>query len=112
MLRGTLRKVGFCSAWDVFVQLGITDDTYEINNLKNMSYKEFLNLFLPYSKDKSIENKFCDYFSLSKSSEIFEKIDWLGLFSNQKILLEKSSPARVLQSILESNWSLTKKIKI
>tara|TARA_A100001035_G_scaffold116207_1_gene91176 strand:+ start:3214 stop:4548 length:1335 start_codon:yes stop_codon:yes gene_type:complete len=111
MLRGTLRKVGFCSSWDVFVQLGITDDTYEINNLKNMSYKEFLNLFLPYSKNKSIENKFCDYFSLSQSSEIFEKIDWLGLFSNKKILLEKSSPARVLQSILESNWSLTKQDK-
>ena len=33
------------------------------------------------------------------------------MFSNKKILLEKSSPARVLQSILESNWSLTKQDK-
>ena len=37
MYRGTIRKVGFSRAWNTFVQLGMTDDTYTIENSENMS---------------------------------------------------------------------------
>ena len=32
-----------------FVQLGMTDDTYTIEDSENMSYRDFTNLFLAYS---------------------------------------------------------------
>ena len=32
LLRGTLRRPGYCSAWNVLVQLGPTDDTYHLEN--------------------------------------------------------------------------------
>ena len=41
--RGTLRRVGFCGAWDCLVQLGLTDDSYEIEELDSMTYRDFLN---------------------------------------------------------------------
>ena len=45
MYRGTIRKVGFSRAWNSFVQLGMTDDTYTIENSDHMSYRDFTNLF-------------------------------------------------------------------
>ena len=42
LYRGTLRRVGFSKAWNMFVQLGMTDDTYTLQNSENMSYREFI----------------------------------------------------------------------
>jgi saccharopine dehydrogenase-like NADP-dependent oxidoreductase len=47
VFRGTIRRVGYSKAWDMFVQLGMTDDTYVIDDSENMSYREYVNLFLP-----------------------------------------------------------------
>ncbi|MEM6380651.1 MAG: saccharopine dehydrogenase C-terminal domain-containing protein, partial [Bacteroidota bacterium] len=33
LYRGTLRRPGFCRAWDIFVQLGATDDSYELEGV-------------------------------------------------------------------------------
>src|SRR5690554_8237646 len=32
LYRGTIRRVGFSKAWDMFVQLGMTDDSYVMEN--------------------------------------------------------------------------------
>ena len=37
MFRGTLRRPGFSEAWDVFVQLGMTDDSFKISNFSILS---------------------------------------------------------------------------
>jgi saccharopine dehydrogenase-like NADP-dependent oxidoreductase len=42
MLRGTLRNKGYCGAWDVFVQLGCCDDTYEMENVGEMTHRSFI----------------------------------------------------------------------
>jgi len=46
LYRGTIRRVGFSRAWNVFVQLGMTADSYIIEGSENMSYREFTNSFL------------------------------------------------------------------
>ena len=33
----------------MFVQLGMTDDTYKVENSENMTYREFINLFFPFN---------------------------------------------------------------
>ena len=104
MLRGTLRRPGFSKAWDVFVQLGMTDDSFELSNVSTMTYREFINSFLEYDIVQSVENKVHDYLSLDK--EVMDKLIWLGLFENKKIGLDRGTPAQVLQHILESKWSL------
>src|SRR5690554_2667141 len=45
--RGTLRRVGFSRAWDVFVQLGATDDSYTLEGSEHMTNRDFINSFLP-----------------------------------------------------------------
>jgi saccharopine dehydrogenase-like NADP-dependent oxidoreductase len=105
--RGTLRKEGFCKSWNLFVQLGMTDDTYIINNSCNMTYREFTNSFLPFDVSKTVEQKFCDYLGVSDRSEEFGKVKWLGMFSDEVINLNNVTPAMVLQLILEKKWALS-----
>ena len=77
---GTLRKKGFCSAWDIFVQLGMTDDSYLIN-CKNLSYRDFINSYLVYSDTKSVEDKISELLAqaeeLSKNNEITDQDKYL-----------------------------------
>jgi hypothetical protein len=37
--------VGFSKAWNMFVQLGMTDDSYVMEDSENMSYRQFINFF-------------------------------------------------------------------
>ena len=61
MYRGTLRKIGFCRAWNVFVQLGLTDDSYVIEGSENMTNRDFINSFLAYNPHDSVELKLRHY---------------------------------------------------
>lgn len=104
--RGTLRRVGFCRAWDVFVQLGCTDDSYVIEDSENMTYREFINSFLAYHPHDSVELKLRHYLKIDQDDEIMEKFEWLGIFEHTKIGLKRATPAQILQHILEQKWTL------
>ncbi len=107
MFRGTLRKPGYCRAWDSFVQLGVTDDSYVIRNSENMTHREFINLFLPYNPTDSVELKLRYYLSLAHDEiELFEKLEWLDIFKEIPIGLKDATPAQILQKILERKWTL------
>ena len=105
--RGTLRKPGFCRAWDSFVQLGVTDDSYVIENTKDMTYREFFNMFFAYNPNDSVELKMKYYLNIRQDDTIlWNQLESLGIFSDKKIGLESATPAQILQKILEENWSL------
>jgi saccharopine dehydrogenase-like NADP-dependent oxidoreductase len=81
MFRGTLRRPGYGRAWDAFVQLGATDDSYTIPNSKELTFRSFINLFLPYNPHDSVELKFRHYLNMAHDDiELFEKYEWLDLF--------------------------------
>ncbi|MGJ3235058.1 saccharopine dehydrogenase family protein [Marivirga sp.] len=106
LIRGTFRKAGFCDAWNVFVQLGVTDDTYKMEGLDQMSKRDFFNAFLPYNKSESIEDKLCKNLGFQRDSEIFKKLEWLGIFEDKKVPIQEGSPAQVMQAIMEEKMSL------
>jgi saccharopine dehydrogenase (NADP+, L-glutamate forming) len=106
LFRGTLRRKGFCKSWNMFVQLGMTDDTYVVKNSENMTYREFTNLFFPFNNELTVEQKFCNYLSISKNSEEFQKSEWLGIFSDSEIGIINATPAQILQKICEERWNL------
>ena len=107
MYRGTIRRIGFSRAWNIFVQLGMTDDSYVIENSENMSYRDFVNLFLAYSPSDSVELKLRSYLKIDQDDLIWEKLLELDLFNpKKKINLKKATPAKMLQKILEDSWTL------
>ena len=107
LLRGTLRRRGYSKSWNYLLQLGLTDDTYVIENSEKLSYRSYLNMFLPGSDEMTLEEKFCKEFGIREDSEEFQKIKWLDIFSDKKVDLENATPAQVLQKILEEKWTLS-----
>ncbi|WP_341221570.1 saccharopine dehydrogenase family protein [Polaribacter atrinae] len=112
MYRGTIRKVGFSRAWNIFVQLGMTDDSYTIEDSENMSYRDFVNLFLAYSPSDSVELKLRSYLKIDQDDVMWEKLIELDIFNSKKqIGLKNATPAQMLQKILQDSWTLQEEDK-
>jgi len=106
MFRGTIRKPGYSKTWNALVQVGATDDSYVVENSENLTYREFINSFLKFKKDVTIEEKFADYAGLERDSFDMYKLRWLGLFDDEKIGLKNATPAQIMQQRLEEKWQL------
>ena len=106
LYRGTLRRIGYSEAWNIFVQLGMTDDSFIVKESEFISNREFINMFLPYLDGFSVEEKLCKQFNLTLDSAIFKKIAWLDMFESTVIGVKDASPAQFLEAILEQKWNL------
>jgi len=107
LYRGTIRRVGFSRAWNMFVQLGMTDDTYTIPDSENLTYRNFVNLFLPYSPTDSVEIKFRHSLKIDQDDLMWFMLEELDIFNTEKKLeIPNATPAKALQKILMDNWTL------
>lgn len=108
LFRGTIRKVGFSRAWNMFVQLGMTDDSFIMKNSEEMSYRDFINSFLPYSPSDSVELKTRHNLKIDQDDIMWEKLLELDIFNpNKKLGIKDATPAQALQKILMEKWSLS-----
>ncbi len=110
IVRGTLRKRGFCDAWNVFVQLGMTDDSYVMENAQTLTWKAFILSFIP-GAGENVEEALAAYLGISNNA-IMQKLKWLGLFDDVPVFAtinpdKQYTPAQLLQILLEQKWSLT-----
>ncbi|TDP58774.1 saccharopine dehydrogenase-like NADP-dependent oxidoreductase [Flavobacterium dankookense] len=107
LYRGTIRRVGYSKAWNMFVQLGMTDDTYVMENSETMTYRDFINSFLPYSPTDSVEMKTRLQLGIEQDDIMWDKLLELDLFNPTKIVgLKNASPAQILEHILNDSWTL------
>jgi saccharopine dehydrogenase-like NADP-dependent oxidoreductase len=107
LYRGTIRKVGFSKAWNMFVQLGMTDDSYIMEDSENMSYRQFVNSFLPYHPTDSVEIKTRLILKIDQDDSMWDKLLELDLFSREKkVGLKNATPAQILEKILSDSWTL------
>ena len=107
LYRGTIRRVGFSKAWNMFVQLGMTDDSYVLENSETMSYRKFVNSFLPYHPTDSVEIKTRLILKIDQDDIMWDKLLELDLFNDKKIVgLKNATPAQILEKILSDKWTL------
>ncbi|WP_299182798.1 saccharopine dehydrogenase family protein [uncultured Aquimarina sp.] len=107
LYRGTIRRVGFSKAWNIFVQLGMTADDYTLTNSEHMSYRDFTNSFLAYSPTDSVELKLRHYLKIDQDDIIWDKLLELDIFNiDKKVGIPNATPAQILQKILMDKWTL------
>jgi saccharopine dehydrogenase-like NADP-dependent oxidoreductase len=104
LLRGTLRYPHFCSAWHVLVQLGVCDDTYEVS-CGDLTHAGFVELFLP-AGNRPVEERLCRWMGLDPDGYEMERLRWSGFFSAEPVGLERATPARITEHILNKRWAL------
>jgi saccharopine dehydrogenase-like NADP-dependent oxidoreductase len=91
----------------MFVQLGMTDDSYVMENTETMSYRDFLNSFLPYHPTDSVEIKTRLALGIEQDDIMWDKLLELDLFNAKKIVgLKEATPAQILERILNDCWTL------
>ena len=107
LYRGTIRRVGFSKAWNMFVQLGMTDDAYPMENSEMMSYRDFINSFLPFHPSDSVEIKTRMALGIEQDDIMWDKLMELDIFNPTKIVgLKNATPAQILERILNDSWTL------
>ncbi len=106
MYRGTLRRPGYAKAWNVFVKLGATDDSYTMEDSENMTYRDFINSFMQFEPNVPVEIKLQNYCDNAADPVVFEKLKWLGVFDKRKIGLKNATPAQILQKLIQEKWKL------
>ena len=107
LYRGTIRRVGFSKAWNMFVQLGMTDDSYVMEGSEAMTYRQFVNSFLPYHPTDSVELKMRHILKIDQDDIMWDKLVELDLFSRiKKVGLKNATPAQILEKILSDSWTL------
>jgi saccharopine dehydrogenase-like NADP-dependent oxidoreductase len=108
IFRGTLRRPGYCQAWNVFIELGMTDDNYQMVGTEEMTPRHFLNAFLPYNPNQSVEEKFKEFLREDRM-HLYDRFEWLGLFQKEPLVnIKGATPAQVLEKILVDKLSLEK----
>ncbi len=107
MIRGTLRYPGWSETWNQIVQLGLPNDTMHIPDLPQRTYRELVQMFLPFHVvNARLEQRVADFLSISPTGKIMENLKWLGLFSDEIIGGKVSTAADVMTDLLIKKLAL------
>ena len=93
--RGTFRYPGWSETIDKISALGLLDDA-EHSALKDASYAEMVGLLLGTPGAPATRNEVADYLSLAADSPVIERLQWLGLFEDEKIKEGGLAPIDIL----------------
>jgi len=97
IFRGTIRYPGWCVLWLTISKLGLLDTKESV--LSHLTYTEFTKS-LTNSNEDDTKKAVIDYLGYNPPKEVLEKMDWLGLFSKEKISLEKGGNIDVLVHLM------------
>ncbi|MBX0289948.1 saccharopine dehydrogenase NADP-binding domain-containing protein [Hymenobacter sp. HSC-4F20] len=107
MLRGTLRRPGYCAAWHALVRLGLTDDSVHLGNAAGLPWAELVEAYLPASSgSQPLAARAAAYLGLDPNGPEMERLTWLGLFTERPVELPNATPAQLLERLLTEKWSL------
>lgn len=107
ILRGTIRNVGFCDAWNALIKIGLTDGSFPILESRDLTYHALMEAYLGSTEGTgSVRERIADFLGESPFSPVMRKLDWLDLFKNKKIGIEQATPALILENLLLEKWQL------
>ncbi|GAB3825162.1 saccharopine dehydrogenase family protein [Hymenobacter jeollabukensis] len=106
MLRGTLRRPGYCAAWAALVALGLTDDSYHLGNAAELPWASLIESFLPPAAELALPARVAAYLGLDPAGEEMQRLAWAGLFGPAPVGLPDATPAQLLERLLTAKWQL------
>ncbi|GAB2479121.1 saccharopine dehydrogenase [Hymenobacter qilianensis] len=108
ILRGTLRRPGYCAAWNALVRLGLTDDTVHLGNTADWTWPQLIAAYLPPAAavGGNLATQLADYLGLNPDGEEMRLLSWLGLFKHTAVGLPNATPAQLLEHLLTEKWRL------
>lgn len=99
IFRGSLRHIGFCDSWQYFKMLGLLNRDICFDFRKMSPGQVLANIIK--SEGKNLVGDICEYLKIPKYSITIKKLEWLGLFSDELLPLERVSVFEMFCYILE-----------
>jgi saccharopine dehydrogenase-like NADP-dependent oxidoreductase len=107
MIRATLRYPGWSETWEKIVRIGLPNEDLRIPRLRERSYREVVEMFLPMTNvDELVETRLARFLSISPTGKIMENLTWLGLFSDEEVGCEGETPAAMMIHLLKQKLPL------
>jgi saccharopine dehydrogenase-like NADP-dependent oxidoreductase len=112
VIRGTIRYPGWSETWFQIMRLGLPNETLRIPEVKNKTYGELTEMFLPlHAHGSNLERRVANSLGISPTGKIMENMRWLGLFSDEKIGVDLETPAEVMTHIIANKLQLTAEVR-
>jgi saccharopine dehydrogenase (NAD+, L-glutamate forming) len=85
----------------------MTDDSFPMTNAEQLTPRDYLNAFLPYIPNLSVEQKF-KFFLREDRMYLYDQFEWLGVFgADQDFGFEGATPAQLLEKLMVRKMSLS-----
>lgn len=98
MFRGTYRYVGWCETLKAIADLGLLDKTER--DFSGMTLADYTRIFAP--GDGDIKADTACKLGLEPGDEIIARLEWLGLFSDEPVPIERGSALEVLAEVMKA----------
>ena len=95
MLRGTLRNVGWCETIRTLVRLNVLDQ--EEKDWTGLTLADFLRKLLG-TRAKDLKKAVSERLGISPGLAILRRLEWLGLFSDESLPLQKGSALDIISA--------------
>jgi saccharopine dehydrogenase-like NADP-dependent oxidoreductase len=103
VFRGTLRYKNWCAAMLKIANSGLLDERER--DLKGMTFRQFSASLLPGAASGSVKDAFAAMLGAAPGSREIQWLDWLGLFGDEPLPLEKGAPVDVMAARMVSKMS-------
>ncbi len=94
VLRGTLRYPGWCGTLKKIGEIGLLDERER--PLSGRTYSDLVAELAGVTVRSRLRAEVAGKIGIEAGSEILDRFEWLGLFSDERLPLEKGSPLDVL----------------
>ena len=82
--RGTYRNIGWCETLRAIVNLGLVDET-PVPSIKGSTFKKAMAYALKAKETENLKELAAKKVGIPVNSKVIERMDWLGLFSDDVI---------------------------
>ncbi|QQS28769.1 MAG: saccharopine dehydrogenase NADP-binding domain-containing protein [Sphingobacteriales bacterium] len=107
LLRGTLRKQGYCMAWQALIQIGLTDNQLLLPKNSPMTFADLTESFIPEHYTGTTEQRTAALLGNLATERVMSNLRWLGIFDQIPISPNAATPAQALLELLSDKWQLS-----
>lgn len=105
-LRATLRHPDFCAGWAALVNIGATDDAAAPPETAKTYADWMANLSGYTDTTKSLKEHVVEVAGAKPREKVVKLLEWLDLFTDRPLPVERGSNADVLLDLLQEKWAM------
>ncbi len=106
LVRGTLRYPGFCRIWHQIVRLGLPNEQLQVPRLGTRRWCDLTAMTLRPEHEGSLRERTAQRLELAVDDPVLDALEWLGLFSEERIDVPGDRPTDALVALLQRKLPL------